>query len=58
MRVCDYAYLELRRIANRGETEEQGILNASAYRELEDEERDREIEKVRSGGGFTDFLGG
>jgi len=49
-RVCDEAYLQLRRLLNTMESEDVYLQNASIYLELSFEERDEEIANVRLSG--------
>lgn len=47
-RVCDEAYLMLRKLLSFEETDDELFLNSQAYMELSDEERDAEIKRVKS----------
>jgi len=47
-RVCDEAYLMLRKLLSFEETEDDLFLNSQAFLELSDEERDEEIQRVKS----------
>jgi hypothetical protein len=49
-RVCDEAYLLLRRLANISEDQDQYIFNSDAFLSLPEAERDQEIVTVNSGG--------
>jgi hypothetical protein len=47
VRVCDQAYLELRRILNLGESRRSQILEAGRYLELTFDERDPHIQRLK-----------
>lgn len=49
-RVCDEAYLQLRRLLNTTESEDAYLRNASIYLHLDFDERDEEIATVRASG--------
>jgi len=49
-RVCDEAYLQLRRLLNTTESEDSYLLNESIYLQLDFEERDEEITDATASG--------
>lgn len=56
-RICDEAYLAMRRLLNPAENREQYTLNADAFRHLTEAERDAEIQKARGMGVWTEWIG-
>ena len=56
MRVCDEAYLQLRRLLNFSESEEEFEENASIYLDLDFEDRDEEIADVRASGKWDRWM--
>jgi hypothetical protein len=49
-RVCDEAYLQLRRLLNTTESEESYLINKSIYLHLDFNERDKEIADTKASG--------
>lgn len=56
-RVCDEAYLLMRRLLKFNEDEVNYELNASEFLELPEEEKDLEIQKARNSKTWTNWLG-
>ena len=56
-RVCDEAYLQLRRLLNPRESVERYHLNASAFLQLSTEEKENEIRKARKSRMFSELSG-
>lgn len=54
-RVCDVAYMLLRVLLNPGADAEQHDFDEHFFRDLEYEDRDKEIEKYLFGNSWTDF---
>lgn len=55
-RLCDEAYLVLRRLMHVAETEDEYWLNAEAFLNVPMAERDAEIARIQSGGQWRDYL--
>lgn len=55
-RICDEAYLAMRRMLNPSEDRERYILNSDVFRHLPENERDEEIQKARSGGIWAEWI--
>lgn len=55
-RVCDEAYMQMRRLLNTSEKVEEYYLNVDAYLDLTDDEKDNEISKVKKARVWKNFL--
>ena len=55
-RVCDEAYIQLRKLLNTTETEDSYLLNESIYLQLDFEERDEEIMAAKISGTWDRWL--
>lgn len=57
VRVCDEAYLQMRRLLNVEEGKEKYFTNARAFLFLSDAQKDAEIQKARHSRAWTQFTG-
>jgi len=57
VRICDEAYLQLRRLVNLEESMDQYLLNSRAFLNLPEARKDEEIRKSRQSRAFTRFTG-
>jgi hypothetical protein len=57
IRVCDEAYLQLRRLLNIEEGDPQYFLNARAFLNLGNAEKDAEIHRARKSRGWSRLVG-
>ena len=56
-RVCDVAYVQMRRLLHLAETKDEYYPNIDSFLHLDFEERDKEILKARKSRTWTDWLG-
>jgi hypothetical protein len=56
-RLCDVAYVQMRRLLNPAETRDEHFGNVDAFLQMEFEARDREIARARKSRTWTDWTG-